>query len=257
MAYIIAFLLLIYLLVCLFMYSFQEKFLFFPMPLPDDYPFTQFRDFEEVFMEIDTDTRLHALHFTVPHPKGTILYFHGNARALNDWGYAAHDLMTLGYNVLMPDYRSYGKSTGTISEAALKADGQAWYDYLLKDIPESSLILFGRSLGTGIASYLAHRNQPQQLILETPYTSLVAMAQLQVKFLPTRLLSRYRFHTDRIINEINCPIHLIHGTEDELIPYQQAVELSQGKAQLHTIEGGGHNNLAQFPAFYQILKSIL
>lgn len=257
MTYLIVILLSLYALVCLVMYRYQEKFLFFPMTLADDYPFAQFRDFEEVFMEVDTKVRLHALHFSVDQPKGTILYFHGNARALNDWGYAAQDLMALGYNVLMPDYRSYGKSTGTISEAALKADGQRWYDYLLQSLPETDLLLYGRSLGTGVASYVAHRNKPQLLILETPYTSLVAMAQTLVKFLPTTLLSRYRFHTDRVINEISCPIHLIHGTQDELIPYQQAVDLSRGQATLHTIDGGGHNNLAQFPEFYQILKSIL
>ena len=247
----------LYAILSLVMYQFQHKFIFFPMPLPMDYPFSQFRDFEEVFLEVDSNIKLHALHFKVAEPKGTFLYFHGNTRSLNDWGYAAQDLTTLGYNVLMPDYRTYGKSSGPLTEQGLYEDARRWYEYLNKEIPEQDLLLYGRSLGTGIASHLASKTQARQLILETPYTSMVDMAKLQVSFLPVNLLSRFRFETKKFLPQVDCRIDLIHGTADELIPYQQALELSSGKAQLHTIENGGHNTLSQFPAFHQILKTIL
>ncbi len=247
----------LYAIITLLMYQFQHKFIFFPMPLPMDYPFSQFRDFEEVFLDVNSKIKLHALHFKVNEPKGTLLYFHGNTRSLNDWGYAAQDLTALGYDVLMPDYRTYGKSSGPLTEQGLYEDALRWYDHLKKEYSEKDLLLYGRSLGTGIASYVAFKNEPRQLILETPYTSMVDMAKLQVGFLPINLLSRFRFETKKIIQQINCPIDLIHGTADELIPYQQALDLSQGKAQLHTIENGGHNNLAQFPEFHQILKTLL
>lgn len=257
MLYLLSFFLVTYIALASILYFYQEKFIFFPFPLDLDYPFHQFRDFEEIFLEPEQNLRLHALYFKAAQPKGTILYFHGNTRSLNDWGYAAQDLVALGYEVLMPDYRSYGKSNGTLSEAGLKIDAQRWYDWLTTKVEKNSILLYGRSLGTGFAAHLARHNQVQQLILETPYTSLLAMAKMQVGFLPVDLLARYRMPTDQIINDIPCPIDIIHGTQDELIPYQQAVDLSQGKATLHTIQGGGHNDLAQFPEFYSILNKIL
>ncbi|MEL6637245.1 MAG: alpha/beta hydrolase [Bacteroidota bacterium] len=248
---------LLYLIVALLMYRYQEKFIFFPTTLALDYPFPQFHDFEEVFLEVEAGTRLHALYFLAPEPKGQVLYFHGNARAVDDWGYAAADLRDRGYSVLMPDYRGYGKSTGTISEAALYADARRWCDWLEASAPEARLLYYGRSLGSGIASRLAYERPPERLILETPYTSLLAMAKLQMGFLPVDLLSRYRFPTDQIMEDIDCPIDLIHGTEDELIPYAQAQQLGRGRATLHTIPGGGHNDLSQFPAFHQVLDQLL
>ncbi len=247
----------LYIIIAMVMYQYQEKFIFFPTPLSPDYPFAQFRDFEEVYLEVDQDTKLHALYFQVPEAKGQILYFHGNARSLEDWAYAAQDLMERGYSVLMPDYRTYGKSTGQLSEAALYADAHRWYDWLKKRQATAPIIYYGRSLGTGIASRLAYDIPPERLILETPYTNLLAMAQLQIKFLPVKLLGRYHLRTDLIIEDITCPIDLIHGTQDELIPYSQAQSLERGNARLHTIEGGGHNNLAQFSEFHNILNRIL
>ncbi|MEM8907754.1 MAG: alpha/beta fold hydrolase [Bacteroidota bacterium] len=249
----------IYVLLCLILYQIQERFIFYPLRLSDDYPFNEFRNVEEVYFPIDAQTRLHALHFHVDRPRGIILYFHGNARALDNWGYAAADFTQRGYNVFMPDYRGYGKSTGTLSEAALLSDAQIIYDSLRQQYPNQDLLLYGRSLGTGIACDLATKVDARLLLLETPYLSLLAMAQAQMPFFPANLLLRYPMRSDLKITQIKMPAYLFHGTQDELIPYAQAVELSRiyQPNRLFTIKGASHNNLSEFAAFQEKLDDLL
>ncbi len=249
----------IYLFLCIIMYKIQEKFIFYPTKLPSDYPFSEFSNVEEVYFPIDEQTRLHALHFQVKQSKGIVLYFHGNARALDDWGHAAIDFTRRGYEVFMPDYRGYGKSTGFLSESALYEDAQLIYKSLLNKYQESDIILYVRSLGSGIACHLATKTKPRMLLLETPYMSIVAMAQKTLPILPASMLLRFKLRNDLNIRKINTPAYLFHGTEDELIPYKQAVQLNKiyGKDALTTIEGAGHNNLSAFPAFQARLDEIL
>lgn len=249
----------LYLITCLVLYQFQEKFIFYPVKLPQDYLFSEFSNVEELYFPIDEQTRIHALHFHVENPKGMILYFHGNARALDDWGHAAQDFTSRGYEVLMPDYRGYGKSIGQISEAALLSDAQMIYDSLLNTHEENFIILYGRSLGSGIACHLATNTNARMVMLETPYLSLMAMAQAKMPFFPANLLLRYHMRSDLNIQKVKIPAYLFHGPEDELIPYQQAVQLGKihGKNSLTTIEGASHNNLSEFASFQTKLDELL
>lgn len=250
----------LYLIACLFLYLSQEKFIFFPAKLSPNYPFSQFKNFEEVFFPVDENVTIHALHFKAEKKKGIILYFHGNARALESWGFAAEEFVNLGYDVMMPDYRSYGKSTGSINEADFYKDAMHIYQYLLKNHEEKEIIIYGRSLGTGIACELASKTNPKSLILVTPYLSLVAVSKNAMPYLPISLLARYRFENDKRIQLVKSPIHIFHGTNDELIPYKQAVRLSQLSEQeniLTTIEDSGHNNITEFPAYKDKMLDLL
>ncbi len=249
----------IYVLISLLMYKIQENFIFYPEKLPPDYPFTEFDQVEEVYFPIDEQTRLHALHFHVDQPKGIVLYFHGNARALNDWGHAASDFTRRGYEVLMPDYRTYGKSIGVLSEKALFADAHLIYSTLLEKYDPSEIVLYGRSLGTGIACELATKVEAKMVLLETPYLSFLAMANNTMPILPASLLLRYKFRNDLNIRKIKMPVAIFHGTKDELIPYKQAVKLNEiyGKDVMTTLEGAGHNNLSDFPGFQAKLDEFL
>jgi pimeloyl-ACP methyl ester carboxylesterase len=248
-----------YLLICGLIYFKQERLIFFPETLAADFRFSFPAPFEEVTWQVD-GASLHALHFKAEQPKGVVLYLHGNAGSLQSWGSVAAPFLAQHYDVLMPDYRGYGKSTGTIAdESTLLADAGIAYSYLLQHYPDQQILIYGRSLGTGPAVYLAKEHHPRLLILETPYYSLRELASAHMPWAP-RFLLKYPLRTDRWIGAVRCPIYLFHGTDDELIPYaasQRLTELIQTKHQLITIPGGTHNTLAASPLYHQRLREIL
>ncbi|HHH49346.1 MAG TPA: alpha/beta hydrolase, partial [Saprospiraceae bacterium] len=249
----------VYILLNALMYFMQAQFIFFPVKLSDDYSFAEFPNAEEVFLSVDEE-RLHALYFKVEHPKGTILYFHGNSGAVDTWAWEAEDFTKRGYNLLMPDFRAYGKSTGQIDFKAFSTDAKHWYDYLRQTIDPASLLLVGRSLGTGIASELASKVAAKMLILETPYWTMADVAKTKMPFLAVDWLLKYNFRNDIYLAKINCPIYILHGTKDELIPYKQAARLKKllkNKDKFFSIPNGGHNNLAEFTDYQKALDEII
>jgi len=240
---------------------FQEKLLFLPTTLTDDYVYQFASPFEELFFETEADAVINAIHFKAKNPKGVILYFHGNAGDLSRWGYIAEYFVEKNYDVLIPDYRTYGKSKGKLSEDAFYTDAQYCYDYLLKHYSEDDITLYGRSLGTGIASYLASKQQPKQLILETPYYSILDVAKHRFPIFPVSQLLTYNFPNYQHLQTVNCDITLIHGTEDAIVPYVSGKKLSASvphhNITLVTVVGGGHNNLIEFEAYHTAIDSLL
>ena len=146
------------------LFFFQEKLIFRPITLPQDFVYNFSNPFEELFLKAEDGAVINALHFKKENPKGIILYFHGNAGNLARWGKITEFFVEKDYDVLVMDYRTYGKSTGKLSEQALYSDAQMCYNYVLKQYEESEIIVYGRSLGTGMATYLASNNNPKQLI---------------------------------------------------------------------------------------------
>ncbi|MFK7807487.1 MAG: alpha/beta hydrolase [Saprospiraceae bacterium] len=260
MYYLLLFLILIYILASSLLYYLQEKSIFYPTTLPQDYEFNEFENAEEVFLPISEDVQLHALHFKVPNPKGLILYFHGNTNGLEGWGYMAEPFIKLGYNVFMPDYRGFGKSKGKLGRNVLHKDADQWYDHVSKLYDPKGIVFYGRSLGSGVACSLATRHIPRLLLLETPFYSILSLAEASRPFLPVRWLLKYPMRSDLNIQKVNCPVHLFHGTADAYVPYEQAVKLAEAygdKSILHTYEGGTHGNLNTFPTFQQKVRELL
>ena len=157
-----------YLLLTAGLYFFQESFLFLPTQLEQDFEYSFENKFEEINL-INHEVSLNGLHFKVENPKGVILYFHGNAGNLSRWGEIVQPLLRFNYDLIVMDYRSYGKNKGEFSEAAMYEDAQVFYDYAKNYFPESEIVLYGRSLGTTFATQMAAKNNPDQLILETPF----------------------------------------------------------------------------------------
>lgn len=253
-------LLAIYLMIGASLYFFQEKLLFLPTKLEQDYKFQFNYPFEELFLKTDEDAVINAIHFKAEIPKGVILYFHGNAGDLSRWGQIAEYFVAINYDVLIVDYRSYGKSTGKLSEDAFYKDAQFCYDYLLKQYPEEEITLYGRSLGTGIASYVASENNPKQLILETPYYSILDVAKSRFPVFPVKRLLRYQFPTFKYLPKISSAITILHGTDDNLVPYSSGKKLDElGLKNINfvTIKGGSHNNLIEFEAYRKAIKNVL
>lgn len=253
---------LVYLGICLFYWVFQEKFIFVRFPLPERYKFNFQEPFEELRMDRPDGARLHALHFPVPEPVGAVLYLHGNTGSLRRWGKRATRFTAMGHAVLMPDYRGYGKSTGKLSERALHADALAWFDRLAAMYGEGNVVVYGRSLGSGMAVPLAAARSPRTLILESPFANLLDVARHYLAILPYRWLLKYRFRSDAAIRQVKCPVYIFHGKRDPLVPYSSALRLyaaipAQVHRELISFAKGFHSDLAGYPRFRRKLRSIL
>ena len=251
----------IYIMVGTALHLFQEKILFRPTVLPQDHIFNFNHDFEELFIDAEENAVINAIHFTIENPKGVVLYFHGNAGDLQRWGTITEYFVDKDYDVFVMDYRSYGKSIGPLSESALYNDGQLCYNYLLQRYSESDISIYGRSLGSGIATKLASTNQPKQLILETPYYSLLDVAKKRFPVFPLKILMKYELPTFKYIKKVTCPITLLHGTNDKIIPIQSAIKLydeaNNENMSLTIIEGAKHNNLNTFETYINKINEVL
>ncbi|UOG75057.1 alpha/beta hydrolase [Hymenobacter tibetensis] len=246
--------------VCVLVYFQQERLLFFPQKLAANYRFSFGTPFQERWFKTADGTRLHALLFTVPASKGLVFYLHGNAGALDSWGEEASTYTRLGYEVLLLDYRGYGKSGGQIeSQAQFLQDVETVYQHLLTEYPENRVVLVGYSLGTGAAAWLAARHQPRLLLLQAPYPSLRALARQYYPWVPAFLV-RYPMATYKLLPQVTSPIVIFHGDQDEVIAYQLAASLKAAlKPQDHfiTLPGVGHNTITNSLAYQEAIGHFL
>jgi len=251
----------LYILSTLMLYFFQEKLIFLPSKLPQDYTYSFSLPHEEFNLTTEDGAILNGLHFKNSEPKGVILYFHGNAGDLSRWGEIALYFVEKQYDVIIMDYRTYGKSTGKLSPAALFDDAQLFYDYALEHYDENRITLYGRSLGTGIASKIAAINTPKQLVLETPFYSLLDVAKSMFPIFPVSLFLKYTFPSFEFMQEVTCPVSIFHGTSDSVVPYESGKKLydviPNERKTFFTIENGDHNNLISFPEYHKWIESVL
>ena len=239
----------------------QERFLFKPETLADDFKF-KYSDqkFTEYNIDVKPGVNINGLHFHVENPKGIVLYLKGNSRSIKGWGKFAVDFGRLGYDVAMVDYRGFGKSTGKRSEEGIKSDLQIVYDTIKQQVDEKHIILYGRSMGSGFAAKLASKNNPRMLILESPYYSLSKSAKRYAPFMPLSLILKFPIRTYVWIKYVSCPIKVIHGTADQLIPFKTSVSLSKIKpkiTRLYAVIGGGHNDLHTNEEYHRMLEEIV
>ena len=140
-------------------YFLQEKFIFKPEKLKQDFQFKYNIPFKEYFFDIEPGVRINGLHFYRENPKGLILYFHGNSRSIKGWAKYARDFYRYDYDVVLLDYRGFGKSTGKRSEKEMLNDMQFIYEKLANQYTEHHIIVYGRSLGSGFATSAERENQ--------------------------------------------------------------------------------------------------
>lgn len=251
-----------YAVVLVFYAIFQERFIFIRFRTPRHHVFRFPSPFEEQVIVRDDGAHLHALYFKADIPHGVVLYFHGNTGSVRRWGKFAPRFLRLGYDVLMPDPRGYGKSRGELSEAALIADAHAWYQHLRGIHGEDRIVVLGRSLGSGLATPVAAQHQPRMLILETPFANLYDVAMNYLPILPYRLLLRYPFRNDKAIKRISCPVFILHGKFDATVPYESALRLYAAippdvHREMITFPKGHHSDLARFPRYQRFLDRVL
>jgi pimeloyl-ACP methyl ester carboxylesterase len=247
--------------ILLFVYFFQERFIFHPEKLPKNFEFQyKNQDVEEYNIEIKKGVNINGLHFKTKNPKGVVFYLKGNSRSIKGWGKFAVDFTFHNWDVIMIDYRGFGKSTGKRSQKEMHKDVQRVYDEIKKNVPEKYIILYGRSLGTGFATKLASMNNPRMLVLTCPYYSILKNMQ---RYIPLKTLSfvvRYSMPTYKWLKYVDCPIKIIHGTNDRVVPYKNSLKLATIKpkqTRLYSIIDGGHKNIHNFESYHRALKEIL
>lgn len=203
---------------------------------------------------------VNSIHFRMPNSRGVIYYFKGNSRSIKGWAKFAKDFMGNGYDFFVMDYRGFGKSKGKRTENKLYNDSQHIYKYLQKEYDENQIIIYGRSLGSGIATRIASWNQPKLLILDSPYYSFYHNIKRWAWYLPLGLLLRYKIMTNEFIKSVSVPIHIIHGNRDRLIPISHSKKLKKlrpASVRLHEIDKASHNNLPDFQEYHEIIYDLL
>ena len=183
--------------------------------------------YDDFTIATEDGEKLNVWWVPAPTPRGAVLLFHGNAGNISHRIDYAVMFRSLGYSTLLVDYRGYGKSTGTPSEEGTYKDADAAWRWLTqtRGIPAKNIVLFGESLGGGVASWVAARHEAKALVLASTFTSAVDLGAEVYGFLPVRLISRFRYDTLERLREVRSPVLVIHSPRDDIIPFSHGRRL--------------------------------
>jgi pimeloyl-ACP methyl ester carboxylesterase len=235
----------------------QEKLIFHPAPLNADHKFT-IADVVEVKVPV-AGAQLSALHLRLPNPKGVVFFLHGNGGNLQTWLTSVDFYRRVNYDLFMIDYRGFGKSDGRVeSEAQLHDDVRKAWNFIAQAYAGKKLVVYGRSLGTGLAAKLSSDIQPDLTVLVSPYESLKAMGDAQYPWLPA-FVNRYTMRTDQWLPAIKKPVMIEHGNLDTLIALSHGERLKKivPATELVVVTGAGHNDIHKFPQYLDTLAERL
>jgi alpha-beta hydrolase superfamily lysophospholipase len=247
-----------YALLCLLYFINQDRIIFPASKIEDGFELNFSIDHQELYIDTADNAHLHGVLFQAEKPKGVILHFHGNAENMLSMQYVAKPFVDRNYHFLAMDYRSYGKSSGKLSEEKLFTDAALFMQYLIDSgWDNSDIILYGRSIGTGIAIQLATKYQPKGMILYAPFYSMKSLAEAHFPLLPVDLLLKYRMESAKYLQMVDCPVLILHGDSDRIIPLNNAERLAQIKGKLIVLKTGHHNNLDGFDRFWQEIDKFL
>jgi uncharacterized protein len=231
-----------------FVYVFQSRLVYFPSTLVEATPADAGMPYEELRLRAADGVALQAWFVPVEGAAGTILFFHGNGGNLSHRLDSLRMLHELGWSVLILSYRGYGASEGSPDEAGTYRDAEAAWRYLVEErgVAPGGIVLFGRSLGGAVAAWLAERERPAGVILESTFTSVPDMAGEIYGFVPRfllRRLSRIRYPTIERVGAIQAPVLVVHSRQDEIIPFHHGRMLWEAASEpKRFVEiAGGHN----------------
>jgi len=226
-----------------------ERSLYCPDPLPPDMPPPRWAaDAREVWMETGDGVRIHGLWWPEPQGRPVILFLHGNAQEAYSWSLVRQDLARLECRMLLIDYHGYGKSGGEPGEAELYADGRAALQWLAGEgASDRDIVLFGKSLGGAVACEIARGRGLAGLVLESTFTSLASTARYLFPFAPRYNPPADTYNSLSKLPEIRCPVLVVHGDTDALIPVSEGLTLFEAAGEpkeLFLVEGAGHNDVS-------------
>lgn len=239
----------VYFVLVLLLYLGQARLLYYPQipsraigPGPDSIGL----DYESVDLLTEDGIKLDAWFVPAHEPRGVVLFFHGNAGNISHRLDSLKIFHDLNLSTLIFDYRGYGRSEGSTSEEGTYRDADAAWRYLTESrgIPASQIILFGRSLGAAVAAYLASRQRPAGLIIESGFMSVPELAAKLYRWLPARWLARFNYPTSDYLQVASLPVLIVHSRDDEIIPFEQGkmlFEQARMPKQFLSLRGG-HND---------------
>jgi pimeloyl-ACP methyl ester carboxylesterase len=241
----------------------QERLLFEPTPLPADHVLCTDPDVQELTIDVP-GAKLSAAHLRLPEPRGVVFFLHGNSGNLLDCLVDLDAFREVNFDVVMFDYRGFGKSTGCIeSEDQLRADVRYVWEYFAKEYEGKRVVIAGQSLGTALAAGLgaeltAADRAPALTLLVSPYSSMRALADELYPWVPRQVL-RYPLHTAEHAARLSGPLMLVHGDKDELIGihHSESLCITVPQAQLLRVAGAGHSDVHKFPSFRKALAGAL
>ncbi len=227
----------------------SRRFLYYPGPLPTHMPPPAWAgNAKEIWMECEDGVRIHGLWWPEPEGAPVILFFHGNAQEVYSWSLIHRELAPTGCRLLLIDYHGYGKSGGEPHEAGLYLDGKAsleWLDDM--GVDDGDIVVFGKSLGGAVACEIAQGRGFKALVLESTFTSLAGVARKLFPFFPPGVPIGEVYDSITKIAHVRCPILVIHGEMDELIPVGEGLDLyaaAPEPKELYLVPGAGHNDVS-------------
>lgn len=217
----------LYVVYAFYLMIFQSRFVYFPEPLIETTPEAIGLEYEEVTLETADGVKLSAWFIPSEEQRAVVIFCHGNAGNISHRMHTIKLLNRLGLSTLIFDYRGYGQSEGNPSEKGTYLDVEAAWQYIaiLRQIEPEKIIILGRSLGGAIAAYLAQKNKPGMLIIESAFTSVPDMAAKIYPYMPVRLLSHINYPTREYISGVKCPVLIVHSRHDDIIPFDHGRRL--------------------------------
>lgn len=231
---------------CLVVFLFQGRLVYFPGPPPTTTPAALGLDHRDLHLVTADDVRIHAWFLEAPEARGALIFCHGNAGSIENRLHAARVFLGMDLSVLLFDYRGYGASEGSPTEDGTYLDAEAACDALLEEsgLTADRIVIYGESLGAAVAIELARRREVAAVVTESAFTSLPDLGAELYAWLPVRLLSRFRYDNLGKVDSLNAPLLIIHSPDDEIVPYAHGERLFAAAAepkQFLTTQGG-HND---------------
>ena len=235
------------------LYMYQRHLLYHPFgsvatPVESGIP-----EMRPITVTTEDDLSLTSWYAVAREGRPTIVYFHGNAGNISHRGPKIRPYLDAGFGVLLVGYRGYGENPGSPTEDGLYADGRAALEYLaIKGIPAGRIVLYGESLGTGVAIHLAAERAAKPvgaIVLESAFTSIAEVAQSHYPFIPAGHLVKDRFDSEAKIAAVRAPLFFIHGEQDRVVPFRYGQRLfaaAPEPKERHWIAGADHNDLHRF-----------
>jgi fermentation-respiration switch protein FrsA (DUF1100 family) len=234
----------LYAAVVVYMYLAQRHFIYFPEPARTSPASVGLPDVSERVLSTPDGEKIVAWYGKAKPGQPTLLYFHGNGGALEFRSASIRRYLDRGRGLFMMSYRGYSGSTGSPSEAANVADAKLAYDQLVEDgVRPEDIVLYGESLGTGVAIEVDAEKKVAGVILDSPYTSVAELASALYPWLPVNLLLKDRYDSILHIRDVHVPIFIVHGEADDVIPVEMARRLfaaANEPKEIVTIPGAGH-----------------
>jgi len=252
--------LLVYAIVGIIIYYFQDKIFYHPVKLAATHKYTFEQAYREVNIPYNKTSNINIIQFnTHGQPKGVVLYFHGNRENIAHYQQYAGNFTRYGYEVWMIDYPGFGKSTGVFSEQMIYDWSLVFYKLARASYQPSQIVIYGKSLGSGFAAQLASVRDCRNLLLETPYYSLPSLLQHYLPVYPSSIL-KMQVPTGEYLKNVTAPIIIFQGTGDWTVAPGNSEKLKPSlkpNDKVIMISGGEHNNLPTYPIYGEEIKKLL